>query len=215
MLSLSKHVLIAAAIAGGPLTNYAATPQLAAQQVVGAPNMRAIRTNIVGRYAVVETRGGSIEDGPPPKLTLLEHFAFGWQAVDFVQDQCAIAPRGIGARTRAALLNGMPALATNDRGCASSSYPADRGGVADIAAIRHSEDRLLIPNVTVAGSFAISEWFGGGGGQHLYRKSAQGWRIVSGIGGGGELDASQLIGKGVPLRDACALPVHHDSTCPK
>jgi hypothetical protein len=216
MLSLSQHsAALILAVAGGPLTNYAATPQLAAQQVVGAPQLRPIRTNIAGRYAVVATRSGIIENEPPPSMTLLEHFDFGWQAIDFVQDQCALAPRGIGAAARRALLVGMPKLAHSPDNCIAAMHPVDHGSLTDITAIRHDDHALLIPYVWVSRDYAISGWFGGGGGQHLYRKTSHGWEIVPGIGGGGELDATQLIGSGVPLRDACALPVQHDIVCQK
>jgi len=49
-----------------------------------------IRTNSNGQYAVVHVKarekGGQPIDGP----ILVQHFSFGWEAIDFVDGRCAL-----------------------------------------------------------------------------------------------------------------------------
>lgn len=91
--------------------DYAVTPGQATVIAVHAGTTKVPvvrRVNIAGAYATVFTSGGILEGSPVTAPVLLQHFSFGWQALDVLTDGCALRTRGPGARVNAALMRGMP-----------------------------------------------------------------------------------------------------------
>jgi hypothetical protein len=77
----------------------------------------------------------------------------------------------------------------------------DNGAPADVVAIRammqkRFKSHEIIGRVSVVHNYALVGWWGWGGGETLFRKTAHGWSLVT--SGGGALDAAGLRGYGVP-----------------
>ncbi len=114
--------------------SYAATPQRAALRVVdfrAKPVVR--RINVVGRYAMVLTRGGVIEGSRATNPILLERFSFGWQALDVINSCCVLEQHNLGASVNAKLMRSMPTPA-NDSSCGRPMK--DVGPGVDVEAVR-------------------------------------------------------------------------------
>jgi len=192
-----------------PHKDYEPTPQRAVIAVLGGPHVRAIRTNIVGRYAAVLTRGGIIEGADVTWAILAEHFSFGWQPLDALNFSCNLNDHPISARDKKALMLGMPRM-KEEGPC--RGYSGDAGPRADVESIRQMMISVFIPSVRVSGQFALGHWYGGGGGERLFQRVGGKWQSIA--GGGGAMDAEDLGRYGVPRMTQCFFIVD-DPKCPK
>lgn len=156
------------------------TPQAAAAKALKveyrerfAPDV--VRTNVAGKYAVVQFSGTSHWSPPPagnPRLRiLLQRFSFGWQAIDEiprpgypdqVNDLCGFRARAIPPAVIDQLLKGMP------RGDTTTPCPKDISGDAgppdEVDAVRKKMAGTgFIPWVIVDGNYASVEQFAANG----------------------------------------------------
>jgi hypothetical protein len=186
---------------------YAATAQAAA---IGAlysdPARPAVvkRLNVVGVYAAVLTAGGRIEGEPVDFAILVRRFSFGWQALDTLDSRCTLNARRLGSQTEAALAHGMPNL-KDDRPCPNDDLRTDAGPLNDVEAVRRIMRGPLIPYVVVSRDWAMGEWYGGGGGESLYRKRDGRWHLVE--SGGGAMGVDDMRRYGVPESDWCKFGI--------
>jgi len=191
---------------------FAASPQQAAVKAVyhdAATSMpRALKTNVVGRYAVVHVKGGMIESEHVDNLILLEHFSFGWQPLNLANDRCMFEDR-FAKSTTAALLVGMPVPARTGR-CKRQEADGDTGVAAAVEAVRRLMRGPFVPSVHVAGIYAIGEWYGAGGGEGLFKRIGPAWTRIG--GGGGAMGVDVVHAYGVPRSLMCALHVY-DARC--
>jgi hypothetical protein len=82
----------------------------------------------------------------------------------------------------------------------------DTGSAADVSAVRALmiSSSEIVPFVRVVQNYAYAPWFGNGGGENFYKKTASGWRRLG--GGGGAYQPAELHKLyGVPLSVAHAL----------
>lgn len=188
----------------------AATPQAAAVAALWfAPGKPPVveRVNVVGRYATVLTRGGREEGELVTWPILVEHFSFGWQALDSIVYRCDLESRGLGAAVDSALMRGMPKM-KDDRPCRAQWR--DAGPSADVESVRRLMRGPLVPTVIVSGNWAMGGWYGGGGGQSLYRKRDGRWQLVK--SGGGAFGVDYMRKYGVPQSAWCAFQIF-DAKC--
>lgn len=68
----------------------------------------------------------------------------------------------------------------------------------------------LVPAVVVFGEWALGNWYGGGGGQSLYRKQRGQWLLVT--SGGGAMGTEEMRKYGVPPSAWCKLRIY-DPKC--
>jgi hypothetical protein len=102
-------------------------------------------------------------------------------------------------------MHGMPPP-SNEAACGDESS-TDVGPSDQVEAIRAMEEGFgLHPRVAVADGYALADWYGGGGGEHLYARRHGRWTLVA--GGGGVMDTSLLRAFGVPPRASCILAGH-------
>jgi hypothetical protein len=192
------------------LYNFAATPQNAAIFALYAeprnpPVVR--RVNVVGHYAEVLTSGGRIEGELVNEPILVEHFSFGWQALDVVDLRCRLEAHELGRTVDAALMAGMP-RPKDDGPC--HGYFRDSGPREDVENVRVLMRGPLVPYVLVSGNWAIGEWYGGGGGESLYRKRGDRWHLVR--SDGGAMGTDDMRKYGVPQTAWCKLGIF-DAKC--
>lgn len=190
----------------------ALTPNLAALHAIYVdPKKPAIvkRVNVAGAYATVLTTGGRIEGELVTTPILVERFPFGWQALVLLEARCDLDAFAFGTTMTDALMRGLPKL-EDDRPCHGPRFLRDAGPPRDIATIRQMMRGPLVPSVVVSRDWAMGEWYGGGGGQSLYRKRNGRWQFV--IGGGGALGADYMRKFGVPRSDWCAFRIF-DAAC--
>jgi hypothetical protein len=197
-------IVLAAAAA---FQNFAATPQRAAIQTIDfglkkPPVVR--RVNIVGRYATVLTSGGRMEGSPVTDPILVQHFSFGWQPLALLNGSCSFNAYHFAANTAAQLLRGMP-QPQNEPRCLGALK--DAGPAADVEAVRRQMRGPLVPYVVVSGKWAMGEWYGGGGGENLFRRENGRWRFVG--GGGGAMGVSEMRRYGVPQSDWCKFGIYN------
>jgi hypothetical protein len=186
--------------------NYAATPEGAAMRALYAPKNSKIvieRSQIAGRYATVLTRGGLMESSPVNEPILVEHFSFGWQALDILNFRCRLDQHAISDRDKELLMRGMP-RPRDDRPCRGEGR--DAGPQTDVDAIREQMHGPLVPSAVISGNYALGDWYGGGGGQSLYKKSDGHWRLLS--DGGGLIGVADMRKYGVPKSAWCALGIY-------
>jgi hypothetical protein len=188
-----------------PFVNHGATPERAALNVVypSRSGVTVERVNVAGPYATVLLKGGMMEGSPADSAILLERFSFGWQPLEILNFVCRLKVHGLGSRTYALLMHGMP-VPKDDRPC--SGEWADAGPRSAVEAVRLQMRGPLVPSVFVAGDFALGQWYGAGGGQDLFRFANGTWKLVD--GGGGAMGTSNMIEHGVPKSDWCALHVY-------
>ena len=142
--------------------SFGSSPQQAALNALYQPkgNIAVVeRMNFVGRYAAVLTRGGLMEGSTVTWPILVEHFSFGWQALDVLNFRCRLDEHAISSGDKAQLMRGMP-KPQDDGPC--TGFRKDAGPVADVEAIRPTLRFPLVPDVVVSGRYAIGEWYGGG-----------------------------------------------------
>jgi hypothetical protein len=193
------------------LTFLASTPQQAALHALYAPKGHEIivtRTDVVGRYATVLTRGGLMEGSAVTEPILVERFSFGWQALDILYFRCRLDAHSISGGDNARLMLGMP-KPYDDRPCRGGWN--DAGSIADVEAVRRQMGGRLTPYVVISGIYAVGGWYGSGGGETLFRKDGAIWRRIA--GGGGEMGVDEMREYGVPQSAWCAFGIY-GATCP-
>ncbi len=186
--------------------NYAATPQGAAISAVHRGLKKppvVLRVNRVGSYATVLTSGGMMESAAVTFPILVEHFSFGWQALDALNFRCGLDSHALGARVETMLMRDMP-RPRDERPCREGK---DAGPPAAIEAVRRLMRGPLVPSVVVAGDWAMGTWYGGGGGESLYRRRDGAWKLVA--YGGGAMGVVEMRQHGVPPSDWCALRIYN------
>jgi len=187
--------------------NYSPTPQQAAIRAVYYPHSgqaRIVRANVVGNFAVVLTRGGTMEGSPVREAILVERFSFGWQPLQLVDSDCSLDRRAINVSGKRLLMLGMPKPQGNGP---CPDFGRDAGPRADVEAVRKQIRGPLIPSVAVAGKYALASWYGGGGGEWLFRRDRGRWRWI--FGGGGALGVQDVRQYGVPQSAWCALGIYN------
>lgn len=190
---------------------FAQTPEAAAIHALYAVKNATLaveRTNVVGRYAAVLVRGGLMESSPVTSPILVERFSFGWQALDVLNFQCRLDAHVTGAKDAANLMRGFPKL-RDDRPC--RGVQRDVGPQADVDAVRKQMGGPLTPWVVVSGAFALGQWYGGGGGETLFKRTSGNWKRVT--SGGGAMGVIELKKYGVPPSAWCPFGAW-DATCP-
>jgi hypothetical protein len=200
------HALLALAA----LSSHAATPQAAAIAIVGFGLKKppvVQRVNVVDRYASVLTSGGMMESSPVTEPILLQHFSFGWQALDVLNSRCRLHSHSLGPRVEDLLTRGMPPIPADERRCTDLK---DAGPAAEVEEVRRLMNGPLVPWVVVAGTWAMGEWYGAGGGQNLFQMHGGRWRFAA--GGGGAMDVSLMRAHGVPQSDWCRFGIY-DANC--
>jgi len=189
----------------------AATPQQAAiDATVGDPRTKAIRTNVVGNVALVRVQGGMDEGVPISGSILVQHFSFGWQALDYVDDACVLFARGLSYRIMNRLMIGQ-SLRTRRSAC-REHIDLDGGPQADVAAVREMMPGPFVPTVIVSGRYAVGTRYGFGGGQSVFMRAGASWRRIGGAGGA--MGVAELNRLGVPMPAICAFHTY-DATCAK
>ena len=183
---------------------YAATPERAALQVVHGSKKPLVvqRTNVAGSYAAVLIRGGLMEGSEVTAPILLQHFSFGWQALDLLNFHCRLESHKLGHEREVLLMRGMP-NPDDDRPCRGEHN--DAGPPTDVEAVRRLMQGPLVPYVVVSHNWAMGEWYGFGGGQTLYQRRGGRWHRVT--GGGGTMSLAEVRAYGVPYDDACRFDV--------
>jgi hypothetical protein len=166
------------------------------------------RVNVVSEYATVLTSGGRIEGRLNNDPILLKRFSFGWQPLDVLNDVCVLKAQRLPSRVEDHLMIGMPRL-NKDRACGATRR--DTGPTVEVEAVRRLMRGPFVPYVSVSGSWAMGEWYGGGGGESLYQKHNGRWRLVE--SGGGAMGVSDMRKYGVPESDWCEFHIV-DAKCP-
>jgi hypothetical protein len=111
----------------------------------------------------------------------------------------------------AALLRGMPFL-HDDRPCTrANTFASDFGPPEQIDTVRKSMRGPFVPYVVVLGDWALGEWYGGGGGQDLFRRRGNTWYLIA--DGGGAQGTDEMRKYGVPQSDWCLFGVYN-AKCP-
>ena len=185
---------------------HAKTPEEAAiRTVYAAPGKRVtvVRVNRAGRYATVLLHGAVIENQAFNDPILVEHFTFGWQAIENVNLGCSLDGHGLKRAEATALMRGMPA-ASVEKICDAE---ADIGPPAQVESVRRIQGaNAFHPYVAVVGGYALADWYGGGGGEHLYAARHGRWVRIG--GGGGAMGVEGLRALGVPRWASCILAGH-------
>jgi hypothetical protein len=113
---------------------YAATPQQAATAAFyDHSRVTIVRTNLVGRYATVLTRGGEMESSAVEAPILVERFSFGWQRIALLNDDCFLAAQALSRDVRAALMQGMSKPGS---GATCLGVTKDFGPASEVEAVR-------------------------------------------------------------------------------
>ena len=188
------------------ILSYAVTPGDAAKLVVYAPTgsrVRVERTNVAGHYSTVLMRNALIEGTPERVPILLEHFSFGWQALESLDFRCRLDAHDISPHEKFVLMRGMP-KPQYERACEVNGS-RDSGPLGQVEALRKRSPGPLLPSVIVIGDYAIVQWYGAGGGQRLYRRKADRWHFL--LGGGGARASSEMAKFGVPKADWCRFGI--------
>lgn len=168
-------------IAGAPQT-----PQAAALAFV-QPKIARTRASvrIIGQSstcAVLQFKNGLIVSTLASGQIIVRKFRFGWQAV------------------------GLDTGTSKAAKCSGSTGQSDVGSPADVSTVRSfmAGAAEIVPFVRVIDNYAFLQWWGNGGGENFYKKTATGWKKI--VGGGGAVSPDELHHEyGVPLTIAHAL----------
>lgn len=206
MLATIVPVLVAALAAQ---LSYATTPRAAAVLAM-YPRENAhrvfVRVNVAGPYATILTRGDRMEGAPVTVPILVERFSFGWQPVESLNFRCRLDAHPISRADKRILMDGMP-QPKDDRPCKPAAGDLhDVGAQADVEAIR-KQMFGLVPYVVVAGNYAMGEWYGAGGGEHLFQRRGTRWVYVE--GGGGAMGTQEMIAHHVPRSAWCKFGIYN------
>jgi hypothetical protein len=131
--------------------------------------------------ALIRFSGGIIESSVSSGYITVKKFSFGWQPIDLD-------------------------LQTGSSRLQASCTVRDIGADSDVQAVRAQMPLRgeIIPFVRVIRGYAMGEWWGNGGGQSFFKKTANGWKMFA--GGGGAYQPNELNKLyGVPLAVAKAL----------
>jgi hypothetical protein len=202
-----------ALLAALALGSYAATPEAAAIHAIYVDSSKppvVQRTNVTGRYATVLLSGAMMEGSAVTAPILVEHFSFGWQALDVLNYRCRLKSHALGTRVDALLMRGMP-RPQDQRVCGKSDGFQDAGPQVEVEAVRRLMRGALVPSVAVVGNWALGSWYGAGGGESLYQLRAGRWKFVG--GGGGAMGVAEIRAYGVPKAAWCMLGIY-DAKCP-
>jgi hypothetical protein len=195
--------LVAALVASTlPHANIAARPDAVARQVVGGA---VVRTNVVDPYAAVLTRGGIVEGDALDNAILVERFSFGWQAIAILNDACFLRARGVSDRDARKLLASMPPPSYAFDCRPGQGLLRDAGPRVAVEAVRRQMTWVFVPAVVVSRTFAFAQWYGGGGGESVFRKEAGRWKRI--LGGGGAQSLDDLDQQHVPRSASCAFQI--------
>jgi len=205
-------VILALALAAG----LAATPQqVAVGATAGDAGTKALRTNVVGNYALVRVEGRAGRGVPIGGSVLLQRFSFGWQALVYTGDTCYFSAHGISTKVEEMLTVGQPLL-TYQSAC-STRDRVDRGSPGDVDAVRRLVRGPFVPAVVVSGRYAIgtssslrSQFSWAPTSQSLFERAGSFWRRIAERRG--HLSMRELRTKGVPESSMCALRVY-DAKC--
>jgi hypothetical protein len=162
-------------------------------------------------YAVLQFSHAEIEGQVAAGQILVKRFPFGWQAIDLSSGpsltMCSVRAYGLPAVDFARLRS---TLSTSTAGCPTGidADQRDVGPSADVSAVRalmvmggRSE---IVPYVRIIENYAYVPWYGNGGGENFYKKTAGKWKLL--VGGGGAYESGELHSRyGVPLGIARAL----------
>ncbi len=160
-------------------------------------------------YAVLQFSHAEIEGQVAAGQILVKRFPFGWQAIDLSSGPaltvCSVRAYGLPAADFARLRG---ALSASTAGCPTGvdADQRDVGSAADVSAVRALmiSGSEVVPFVRVVQNYAYAAWFGNGGGENFYKKTASGWKKLA--GGGGAYQPAELHKQyGVPLSIAQAL----------
>jgi hypothetical protein len=181
------------------------TPQSAAKSFLsaGSPNLKIVRVNQRGGFALVATEGARIEGNPITWPILVQQYPFGWQVVGWIAHPCDVIARVGNPSDAGALLAGMTVPADTAADCAYTLTTKDFGPSADVAAIRAIAEGPVIFSVVVHGNYGFAQWAGAGGGGEVFARTDGTWKMTS--HGGGAYATSNLVQAGVPQSEACAL----------
>jgi hypothetical protein len=161
------------------------------------------------RYALVQYSHAKIEGWASAGQILVERFAFGWQAIDISTigaiTTCSVGAHGLPQQDYSRLRG---ALSATRKDCPTGidADQRDVGTAADVSAVRALmiSSSEIVPFVRVVENYAYVPWFGAGGGENFYKKTASEWKKIG--GGGGAYQSSELQKLyGVPLSIARAL----------
>jgi hypothetical protein len=162
-------------------------------------------------YAVLQFSHAEIEGQAAAGQILVKRFPFGWQAIDLSSGpalaMCSVRAYGLPAADFARLRSVLSA-STADCPSGIDADQRDVGAARDVSSVRalmvaggRSE---IVPYVRVVENYAYAPWYGNGGGENFYKKTAAGWKMFA--GGGGALQSYELHQHyGVPLSIAQAL----------
>ena len=165
------------------------------------------RANVVGQWAAVLLAGGYMEGSPVTEPILVEHFSFGWQALDILNVRSRLDAHRLASSTRTSLMRGMPKM-TNDSPCRGACN--DSGPQRDVDAVRIQIRGPLVPAVIVSGDYALGQWYGGGGGETLFKKYGRVWRQLT--HGGGAMGTLEMKEYHVPRSAWCPFGLF-DAAC--
>ncbi len=161
------------------------------------------------RYALLQFNHAQIEGWASDGQILVEKFAFGWQAIDLTNigalTACSARAHRIPQQDYSRLRGALKATPVNCPTGADTDQ-SDVGPAADVSAVRAlmASSSEIVPFVRVIGNYGYAPWFGAGGGENFYKKTAGGWQKIG--GGGGAYQSSELHKLyGVPLNVARAL----------
>jgi hypothetical protein len=198
--------MLAMLLAVVTLQTFGASPERAALQAVyGLKEPPVVqRINVAGSYAAVLISGGMMEGSQVSAPILVQHFSFGWQALEVLNFRCRLESHGLSTQSETLLMRGMPEP-KDERACGDEQK--DVGPPPDVSAVRRlMQGQKLIPYVVVSRDWAIGEWYGSGGGQTLFQRQNGTWHLVHGVGG--VMSYDYLRAHGVPYEDACKFDVH-------
>ncbi len=206
ILALSLLLLTSSPSQATAAGSFASTPQ---DEIVRAFGARVLRTNVAGRYAMVLIAADAQRGMATSRAFLLQRFSFGWQGL-FVwpaPGYCILNGRGISPDDQQRLMLGMPKRASNDKCLAPELI--DAGPRGDVESVRQMMDGQLVPFVKVSGNYAYGQKMGGGDdaddGCKLFRREANGWRLLVSCHGG--LDSQAVCRLGVPQNTLRALSI--------
>jgi hypothetical protein len=187
LTSLQSEVLAAAPSPQNTPNTFASTPQ---DEVVKVFGVRVLRTNVVGRFAVVLVAANAQRDIAPNQAFLLERFSFGWQLLDEVYS--CMNWRDVSNDDQRQLMLQVPRPANQKCGPPES---VDAGTRGDIESVRQLMYGPFVPSVQVSRNYAYGIWSSlESEGCELFRRVGNEWSVLESCHGG-------------PLQGVCSLGI--------
>ena len=187
--------------------------------VPGFPVPQVPRVAIAGNFAIAMVRT-EIEGSRYYGEFLLERFPFGWQTLEIATDSrtalrtCDLAAHDIAPHIVRLLSARIGiAYAKNGAYCPAQGTLADRGAKKSVLAIRKAPHPGIVEEtVRAVGNWGLLSWYGGGGGEAIYKRTNAHWVEIS--GGGGSACPRDLVDLyHMPLSTARILLQGFDSGC--